>query len=162
MSAAAAAAAAGGDGAAPGCHGKLGKRAAKAGNSRHAAAGAGARCVGCHMPRIVYGVLDIHRSHRIEVPRSRARGRPRSPRCLHHLPREESAAWASGAFGVCGNAAITAPWPGATHLAGTGGDLTAAYRLHLSTAIRSRARCGGRAGSPAGAAGPAARAARAG
>ena len=27
------------------------------------------RCVGCHMPRIVYGVLDIHRSHRIEIPK---------------------------------------------------------------------------------------------
>ena len=25
-------------------------------------------CVDCHMPRIVYGVLDAHRTHRIEVP----------------------------------------------------------------------------------------------
>ena len=41
--------------------------------------GGGGRCVGCHMPRIVYGVLDVHRSHRIEVPdpaRAAAAGRP--------------------------------------------------------------------------------------
>ncbi len=26
-------------------------------------------CVDCHMPRVVFGVIDVHRSHRIEVPR---------------------------------------------------------------------------------------------
>jgi hypothetical protein len=51
------------------CHGQLAEAAAVAKHTKHDPAGAGARCVGCHMPRIVYGVLDVHRSHRIEVPR---------------------------------------------------------------------------------------------
>ena len=61
------------------CHTALADGAAAARHTHHEAAGAGARCVGCHMPRIVYGVLDVHRSHRIEVPdpaRAAAVGRP--------------------------------------------------------------------------------------
>ena len=46
----------------------------------------GGRCVGCHMPRIVYGVLDVHRSHRIEVPTRRV-PRRRPPRRVHPLSR---------------------------------------------------------------------------
>jgi predicted CXXCH cytochrome family protein len=62
-----------------GCHKGLAAPAALAAHARHDPAGEGARCVGCHMPRIVYGVLDVHRSHRIEIPdaaRARAAGRP--------------------------------------------------------------------------------------
>src|SRR6185295_12705340 len=57
-----------GDGACTACHDQLASVEAKARHSHHDAAGAGARCADCHMPRIVYGVLDIHRSHRIEIP----------------------------------------------------------------------------------------------
>ena len=56
------------------------RRPPLAAHTHHDPAGEGARCVGCHMPRIVYGVLDVHRSHRIEIPNRRARrhgaGRP--------------------------------------------------------------------------------------
>ena len=61
------------------CHTTLADGAAAARHTHHEAASAGARCVGCHMPRVVYGVLDVHRSHRIEVPdpaRAAAAGRP--------------------------------------------------------------------------------------
>jgi len=51
------------------CHAQLAAPAALAQHAHHDPAGEGARCVGCHMPRIVYGVLDIHRSHRIEIPK---------------------------------------------------------------------------------------------
>ena len=44
-------------------------------------------CIDCHMPRVVYGVLDVHRSHRIEVPDPGARGGVRPPRCLYGLSR---------------------------------------------------------------------------
>ena len=37
-------------------------------HTHHAPESSGSRCVECHMPRIVYGVLEIHRSHRIESP----------------------------------------------------------------------------------------------
>src|SRR5262249_34903090 len=60
-------------------------------------AGAGARCVGCHMPRIVYGVLDVHRSHRIEVPdpaRDAAAARPDACTGCHVT---ETPAWAAAA-----------------------------------------------------------------
>jgi predicted CXXCH cytochrome family protein len=53
-----------------GCHARLAVPAAVAAHTHHDPMGEGARCVGCHMPRIVYGVLDIHRSHRIEIPKA--------------------------------------------------------------------------------------------
>jgi hypothetical protein len=62
-----------------GCHGALAAPAALATHAHHDPGGEGARCVGCHMPRIVYGVLDVHRSHRIEIPAPAAQaaaGRP--------------------------------------------------------------------------------------
>ena len=48
------------------CHQDLSKNAAA--HSGHAADSAGAQCLNCHMPKIVYGVMEIHRSHRIEKP----------------------------------------------------------------------------------------------
>ncbi|MEP6653892.1 MAG: hypothetical protein ABJA82_11060, partial [Myxococcales bacterium] len=68
-----------GDGACTGCHVALGSLEARAAHTHHDPAGTGARCVSCHMPRLVYGVLDAHRSHRIENPdpaRAVAMGRP--------------------------------------------------------------------------------------
>jgi predicted CXXCH cytochrome family protein len=68
-----------GDRACTGCHTALATAPAQARHSRHSVAGAGAACVDCHMPRIVYGVLDVHRSHRIEIPdpaRDASFGRP--------------------------------------------------------------------------------------
>ena len=54
-------------------------------------------CVDCHMPRIVYGVLDVHRSHRIEVPdpaRAAAYGRPDACTGCH---ADQTPAWAAAA-----------------------------------------------------------------
>jgi predicted CXXCH cytochrome family protein len=59
-------------------------------HARHAAA----QCIDCHMPKIVYGVMTSHPSHRIEVPdpeRDQAHDRPDA--CtLCHVDR--SRAWA--------------------------------------------------------------------
>lgn len=56
----------------------------------HAPDSPGSRCVACHMPRIVYGLLGIRRSHRIESPDPRRdieAGRPNA--CtLCHLDRD--------------------------------------------------------------------------
>lgn len=49
-----------------GCHQPI--AADSAAHSGHAAGSEGAACYSCHMPKMVYGVMEIHRSHRIEKP----------------------------------------------------------------------------------------------
>ena len=101
-----------------GCHQALTAAPALAAHAHHDPAGAGARCVSCHMPRIVYGVLDVHRSHRIEVPepaRAAAAGRPDACTGCHV---DRTAAWAQVAAGRFWG---TARYPtGARVPAGTG------------------------------------------
>lgn len=72
------------------CHSEL----ASPGRAREHAAHDGVRCIDCHMPRIVFGVRDVHRSHRIDVPRPMANARAgRADACtLCHL--EKNVAWA--------------------------------------------------------------------
>lgn len=65
-------------------------------HSRHRAGGPGSSCHACHMPEIVYGILEIHRSHRIEVPdpaRDAAAGRPDACTACH-LDRDPE--WIAG------------------------------------------------------------------
>jgi predicted CXXCH cytochrome family protein len=64
-------------------------------HTHHAPASSGSRCVECHMPRIVYGVLEIHPSHRVEVPdvaRDVEGGRPNACTLCHS---DRDAAWAA-------------------------------------------------------------------
>lgn len=98
------------------CHAELASDAAARAHSGHDAVA----CVDCHMPRIVYGVRDVHRSHRIDVPRPAANARAgRTDACtLCHLDRD--ARWAERVL------AHREPEPatsGATMLgSGVGGD----------------------------------------
>lgn len=67
-------------------------------HTHHAPESAGSRCLECHMPRMVYGILDIHRSHRIEVPdvrRDVEAGRPNACTSCHG---SQTAAWAARAM----------------------------------------------------------------
>lgn len=76
------------------CHAALASDEAKRRHAHHDPRGSGARCVGCHLPRVVYGVLDVHRSHRVEIPdpvRDAARGRPDACTGCHV---DESRLWA--------------------------------------------------------------------
>ncbi|MGE3632387.1 MAG: ammonia-forming cytochrome c nitrite reductase subunit c552 [Sandaracinaceae bacterium] len=52
-------------------------------------------CVDCHMPRIVYGVVEVHRSHRIERPDPFRTDRPDACTLCH---AERSRRWAQLAF----------------------------------------------------------------
>jgi len=83
-----------GDAACTQCHTALAPPAAQRSHSHHDPAGAGGRCISCHMPEIVYGLVTAHVSHRIEVPdlaRDERFGRPDA--CtLCHVDR--SRAWA--------------------------------------------------------------------
>jgi predicted CXXCH cytochrome family protein len=80
-----------------GCHGGLADGGAAAAHTHHAPTGAGARCVGCHMPRVVYGVLDVHRSHRIEVPEPARDATAARPDACTGCHVDETAAWAAAA-----------------------------------------------------------------
>ena len=88
-----------GDAACTGCHSQLSGTQAAAQHARHAPGSSGTRCRSCHMPDVVYGLVSIHLSHRIESPAVRlqaASGRPDA--CtLCHIDRTRS--WASAAQG---------------------------------------------------------------
>jgi predicted CXXCH cytochrome family protein len=59
------------------CHQDFKDRIAE--HSGHAVESAGARCMNCHMPKAVYGVMTIHRTHEISTPdvvASMAAGKP--------------------------------------------------------------------------------------
>jgi predicted CXXCH cytochrome family protein len=95
------------------CHEALAAPAALAGHAHHDPAGAGGRCLGCHMPRIVYGVLDVHRSHRVEIPDPAGRaGRPDACTGCHV---DETPAWAADALArIWGRPARATPASGLT------------------------------------------------
>lgn len=55
----------------------------------------GSNCYNCHMPKMIYGIMEIHRSHRIEVPdaaRSATHARPNACTSCHV---DRSLAWAA-------------------------------------------------------------------
>ena len=81
-----------GDRACTQCHAEIG--AAVAAHTHHAPESSGSRCLDCHMPRAVYGVLNIHRSHRVESPdvrRDVEGGRPNACTTCH---ADRDARWA--------------------------------------------------------------------
>jgi hypothetical protein len=88
------------------CHQPLAEAPALAEHTGHSPEGAGSLCYNCHMPDLVYGVMDIHRSHRIEVPdplADAAAGRPNA--CLNcHL--DQTPHWAAGEIGAAPAAAV--------------------------------------------------------
>ncbi len=57
-----------GDGACIDCHEDLGLDSAVEAHTHHPVSSSGSRCVACHMPPIVYGLIGAHISHRIENP----------------------------------------------------------------------------------------------
>jgi len=67
------------------------------GHTFHAPRSSGSNCYECHMPRLAYGIMEIHRSHRIESPdaaRDAEAGRPHACTSCH---LDRSLAWAAAA-----------------------------------------------------------------
>ncbi|HEY7374254.1 MAG TPA: cytochrome c3 family protein, partial [Polyangia bacterium] len=82
-----------GDRACTQCHAAIARDVAA--HTHHRPESSGSRCVECHMPEIVYGVLEIHRSHRVESPdvaRDVEAGRPNACTACH---ADRDAAWAA-------------------------------------------------------------------
>ncbi len=64
-------------------------------HTHHEPASSGSRCLDCHMPHMVYGVVEIHRSHRVESPDTRRDvegGRPHACTLCH---ADRDAPWAA-------------------------------------------------------------------
>ncbi|HMJ51892.1 MAG TPA: cytochrome c3 family protein [Polyangiaceae bacterium] len=64
-------------------------------HTHHLPSSTGSRCLDCHMPRMVYGILEVHRSHRVESPdvkRDVESGRPNACTACH---LDRSALWAA-------------------------------------------------------------------
>lgn len=93
------------------CHEEFSGDASLQAHTKHAPESSGSVCYDCHMPKIVYGVMEIHRSHRIEVPdptSGAAGGRPNA--CLN-CHQDKSAGWAVEHFrrsGRAGTSSISA------------------------------------------------------
>jgi len=83
-----------GDAACTQCHDTLAEPPRAAAHARHPVGTSGVRCVDCHMPRIVYGLVDAHRSHRIESPDPAAHARDARPDACTLCHVDESRAWA--------------------------------------------------------------------
>jgi hypothetical protein len=82
-----------GDRACTQCHEKIAENVRA--HTHHAPESSGSRCLDCHMPRMTYGVLAIHRSHRVESPdvrRDVEAGRPNACTSCH---ADKTALWAA-------------------------------------------------------------------
>jgi predicted CXXCH cytochrome family protein len=64
-------------------------------HTHHAAGSAGSACVACHMPKIVYGILDVHRSHRIDSPDAARDGEAGRPHACTLCHVDRPLAWAA-------------------------------------------------------------------
>ena len=75
------------------CHEKIGEDLRA--HTFHEPQSSGSRCMECHMPRMVYGILSIHRSHRIENPDPRRDGESGRPHACTTCHLNRSLAWSA-------------------------------------------------------------------
>ena len=83
------------------CHQELKSQIAQ--HTGHQPDSPGARCMGCHMPRAVYGVMEIHRTHLISTPNVAADLAAGKPNACLNCHAERPPAWAA--------AKIAQQWP---------------------------------------------------
>ena len=78
-----------------GCHAEA---AAQPFHQRHAKASQGTNCVDCHMAKSIYGVMEVHRSHRIRSPEPQAAADQSRPDACTGCHTDASAAWAAASI----------------------------------------------------------------
>lgn len=74
------------------CHEPIKQQLAE--HTRHSADSDAARCISCHMPRQVYGVMDIHRSHQIQTPNPTLDANAGKPNACLNCHLEQNSVWA--------------------------------------------------------------------
>jgi hypothetical protein len=117
-----------GDAACTQCHDALAAPEALAEHSGHDPDGSGARCRGCHMPDVVYGLVGVRISHRIESPdpaRDAAAGRPDACTACH---LDRTRAWAIEQSG--GHAAANDDVAAITHMLLAGDPIERSVAAH--------------------------------
>jgi predicted CXXCH cytochrome family protein len=80
-----------------GCHVELGLPQAAARHTHHAQGSSGARCISCHMPDLVYGLVSVCLSHRIEVPEPARQAADQRPDACTLCHVDRTRAWAASA-----------------------------------------------------------------
>lgn len=78
------------------CHPQIVARAAE--HSGHQAGGSGTDCYACHMPKITYGLLGVHPSHRIQRPDPSRAWRYEMPEACTLCHTDRTARWAAEAL----------------------------------------------------------------
>ncbi|MCU1228025.1 MAG: hypothetical protein JWO97_909 [Acidobacteria bacterium] len=75
------------------CHEAIGRNIGA--HTRHAPNGSGSDCYACHMPKIVYGLLDVHPTHRIQRPDPSRAWRHEMPEACTLCHTNRTAGWAA-------------------------------------------------------------------
>src|SRR5262245_10396544 len=75
------------------CHAEIGKNIE--GHTKHKAASTGSDCYACHMPKITYGLLDVHPTHRIQNPDPARAWRYDMPEACTLCHTNKTARWAA-------------------------------------------------------------------
>lgn len=88
-----------GDAACTSCHRELASPLTAAKHSGHRASGGGSACRSCHMPEIVYGLVSVHLSHRIELPVLDRGAQPARPDACTLCHVDQTRTWAAHARG---------------------------------------------------------------
>ncbi len=63
-------------------------------HTMHATDSSGSQCTSCHMPNMVYGVMTIHPSHKIEVPNPQQNAADQRPNACNQCHLDRSVQWA--------------------------------------------------------------------
>ncbi len=77
-----------------GCHARYATSSALRAHTGHEPASRGSRCYACHMPRVVYGVMSVHRTHQISIPDPRLTAEEAVPNACSQCHADRSLAWA--------------------------------------------------------------------
>ncbi len=75
------------------CHGDIVAKAAE--HSRHREGSSGTDCYACHMPKIAYGIMRLHPTHRIQSPDPSRAWRHEMPEACTLCHTDRSARWAA-------------------------------------------------------------------
>lgn len=76
------------------CHPQY-RGAALAQHTHHEMRSTGSQCYNCHMPNVVYGLLGVHRSHRVTIPRADISSKQGLPNACNLCHLDQSLAWTS-------------------------------------------------------------------